>query len=134
MSLYQTLIMYPMNATSLILGKRLLNEAHSVSLYCPTEVTKRLAHTVAADLEVEALGLSSKVEEVATLENLKIYNYVIFPTMDLDPHEPRSNFALMCADLFRYNSQFSISYFTMLKNSYWFRNKLGLSWDKLSLN
>ena len=102
MARFQTMIMYPMNATALILGKRLINEEHSISLYCPTEVHKRLAHTISADLEVEALGMSSVVEEVATLDNLELNNFVIFPTIDLDPAAARTDFAFMCADLFRY--------------------------------
>ena len=108
MTQYQTLIMYPMSATALILGKRLLHEGHSLSLFCPTQVTKRLADTIAADLEVEALDLASDVEEIGTLDNLQEYNFVIFPTLDLDPHEPRSNYASMCADLFRYILQLGI--------------------------
>ena len=76
MTQYQTLIMYPMSATALILGKRLLHEGHSLSLFCPTEVTKRLAHTIAADLEVEALDLASDVVVVYLVEEEAMRNFV----------------------------------------------------------
>ena len=96
--------MFPLNATALMLGRRLIHADHNLSLYCPEEIHKKLAHTIPADLEMEALALTNVVKEVDTLEDLKLNDFVIFPTLDLDPTEPRSDFALMCKDLFRYNT------------------------------
>ena len=59
-------------------------------------------HTISDDLAMEALGMTNVVKQVDTLDDLQISNFVIFPTLDLDPTEPRSDFALMCKDLFRY--------------------------------
>ena len=96
------MIMFPMNATALILGRRLIHDDHNLSLYCPEDVHRRLAHTISDDLAMEALGMTNVVKQVDTLDDLQISNFVIFPTLDLDPTEPRSDFALMCKDLFRY--------------------------------
>ena len=104
MSKHQTMIMFPINATALIMGRRLIHDDHNLSLYCPEEVHRRLAHTISADLAIEALGTTSVVKEVDTVDDLQISNFVIFPTLDLDPAELRIDFALMCSDLFRYAS------------------------------
>ena len=38
MALNQTTIMFPLNATSLILGRQLIRADHNISLYCPEEI------------------------------------------------------------------------------------------------
>ena len=102
MAQFQSTIMFPMNGTALILGRRLILDDHDVNLYSPEDVHKRLAHTISADLAFEGLGMSSTVKEVVTLDDLELSNFVIFPTLDVDPSEARSGFASMCKDIFRY--------------------------------
>ena len=97
-----TMLMYPTNATSLILGRRLISSDHHLSLFCPSEVHKCLAHTITADLEIAALGLGITVEEVDTLTNLESVDFLIFPTLDVLYENKRSDFGKMCNDLFRY--------------------------------
>ena len=102
MEVNKTTIMFPLNATALILGRQLIRTDHNLSLYCSEEIHRRLAHSISTDLSLEALGMTNVVKQVDTLDDLQISNFVIFPTLDLDPTEPRSDFALMCKDLFRY--------------------------------
>ena len=98
--------MFPLNATALILGRSLIHADHHLSLYCPEEIHRRLANTISADLGLEALGMSSEVKELHTLESSESFNFVVFPTLDMDPSENRKDFALLCKDTFRYNSYF----------------------------
>ena len=95
------MIMIPTSTTSLILGKFLLSNDHSVYLYCPDEVNARLAGTIPNDLKIAALGLTCTVEVVKTLENLESMDFVVFPSLDVLPHDSRLNFADICRDLFR---------------------------------
>ena len=100
--------MYPTNATTLILGRRLISSDHRLSLFCPTDVHKRLAHTIPADLEIAALGLGISVEEVDTFNNLASVDFLIFPTLDVLHENKRSDFGKMCNDLFRWVEWFII--------------------------
>eukprot|EP00092_Neocalanus_flemingeri_P101824 GFUD01130185.1.p1 GENE.GFUD01130185.1~~GFUD01130185.1.p1 ORF type:complete len:280 (-),score=16.46 GFUD01130185.1:62-901(-) len=97
----QTIIMYPMNATSLILGRKLLSNDHNLSLYCPEDVHKRQVNTISNDLKISALGLMNTVEEVDTLEKFPTADLVIFPTLECLPQSSRSDFGKMCRNLFR---------------------------------
>ena len=98
---YKTVIMFPLNSTALIVGRDLINADHEVSLYSPDDVHKKLAHTIPADLEIEVLGKTGSVKQVETLEEFPSINHIIFPTLDVDPSESRSDFASLCKDLFR---------------------------------
>ena len=93
--------MFPNTATSLILGKFLLANDHNVYLYCPHEVNARLAGTIPNDLKIAALDQTCTVEVVKTLEHLENMDFVIFPNLDVLPHDRRLNFAEICRDLFR---------------------------------
>ena len=95
------MIMFPMSSTSLILGKLLLSNDHSVYLYCPDNVSTSLAATIPVDLQIAALGLECTVEVVKTLEQLESMDFVVFPNLDVLPHDTRLNFARICRDLFR---------------------------------
>ena len=95
------MIMFPMSSTSLILGKLLLSNDHSVYFYCPDNVSTSLAATIPVDLQIAALGLECTVEVVKTLEQLESMDFVVFPNLDILPHDSRSNFARICSNLFR---------------------------------
>ena len=95
------MFMFPTNATTLILGRRLIASEHNLSLYCPLDVHKRQAHTVPVELEIASLGLGLLVEQVENLDKLDTVDFLIFPTLDLDHAEKRVDFAKMCKDLFR---------------------------------
>ena len=99
----KTIIMYPLNATALILERRLIHADHDLAMFCPEDVHKRLVNTITTDLAIEALGMRSEVKEVETLESFQSFNHVVFPVMDLDPSQARNDFALLCKDTFRYN-------------------------------
>ena len=93
--------MYPNNATSLILGRRLISIEHQLSLVCPKEVHKRMAHTIPADLKIATLGIGITVEEVDMFDKFDSVDFLIFPTLDVLPESKRSDFGKMCNDLFR---------------------------------
>jgi hypothetical protein len=93
--------MFPSNATSLILGRRLINAEHNLALYCPNEVHTRQAATIPDDLRIASLGLGITVEVKDTLDNLDTIDFLLFPTLDMLPHNKRSEFGQMCQDLFR---------------------------------
>ena len=95
------MLMYPCNSTSLILGRKLLRFEMNVHLFCPSEVHKTGAGSIAADLKIAALGLGVKVamhEDVKFMENM---DYLVFPLLDVLPDLPRSEFALMVQTLFK---------------------------------
>ena len=96
-----TIIMFPTTPTSLILGKQLLAEDHNILLYCPNEVHRKQAGSIPDDLRIAALGLEVKVVVVANLDKFGDMDFILFPNLDLMPHEKRSDFALTCRDLFR---------------------------------
>ena len=39
MAINKTMIMFPLNATALILGRSLIHADHHLSLYCPEEIS-----------------------------------------------------------------------------------------------
>ena len=94
-------IMYPNNTTSLILGRSLLREEHDIYLHCPSEATKRLAHTYPLELKIASLGLDMTVHEVDTLEELQNMDFIIFPTLDVLPDKKRADFANKLRQIFR---------------------------------
>ena len=95
------MIMYPANSTVIMLGRRLLSNEHNISFYSPLDVHKRLAHTIPVDLEIAAMGLGVLVNQVEDLKSLKEVDFLIYPTLDLDPLEKREDYAKTCLDLFR---------------------------------
>ena len=101
MELNKTTFMFPLNATALILGRQLIRTDHNLSLYCPEEIHRRLAHSISTDLSLEALGMTSVVTEVDTLDDIMNSNFVVFPTLDMDPSDTRRDFAALCQDSFR---------------------------------
>ena len=101
----KTMFMYPTSGTSLILGKYLLSNDHSLYLYCPNEVHIRQAGTIPFDLKVAALGLSETVQVVENLDQLSEMDFIVYPNLDVLPHDRRSDFGLICRDIFRYHLQ-----------------------------
>ena len=95
------MIMYPANSTVIMLGRRLLSNEHNISFYSPLDVHKRLAHTIPVDLEIAAMGLGVLVNQVEDLKSLKEVDFLIYPTLDLDPLEKREDYAKTGLDLFR---------------------------------
>ena len=93
--------MFPTNPTSLMLGRRLLSSGHSLTLFCPTDVNVRQAATIPAELKIAANNHGSIVETRSTVDSIASGDFVIFPLLDLLPHNDRPSFAQMCQDLFR---------------------------------
>ena len=96
-----TMIMFPANPTSLILGRKLISAEHDIFLYCPNDVHARQAGTIPSDLQIAALGLGMTVDVKKTLDTLKDVDLIIFPTLDMLPSTKRSEFGQMCQTLFR---------------------------------
>ena len=101
----KTMFMYPTSGTSLILGKYLLSNDHSLYLYFPNEVHIRQAGTIPFDLKVAALGLSETVQVVENLDQLSEMDFIVYPNLDVLPHDRRSDFGQICRDIFRYHFQ-----------------------------
>ena len=95
------MIMFPTNSTSLVLGRRLITAGHNLSFYCPTRCNVLQAGTIPTDLKIAALGLDTSVQTEATVDNFPAVDLVIFPTLDVLPHNDRAGFGNMCEDLFR---------------------------------
>ena len=93
--------MYPTNATSLILGRKLISSEHNLYLYCPLDVHKRQAQTIPDDLRIAALGLPNQVEVLESLEKLSAMHVVLFPTLDVLPANKRLDFGKTCHQLFQ---------------------------------
>ena len=98
---YHSFIMYPSNATALILGKQLLANDHDLSLFCPADLHTRQACTTPYELGVTAVGLGRNSSLVETLDTLDTADFIIFPTLDVDHAERREIFAKMIKDLFQ---------------------------------
>ena len=96
-----SMLMLPFSPTSLILGAGLLRACHSVVVYSPRDVHRRMAHTTALDLKFVAYNLIETVTEVTTLEKSSDMDYIIFPTLDTLPELDRDEFAEMCNQVFR---------------------------------
>ena len=96
-----SIIMYPTNATSLILGRKLISEEHDIYLYTPGDIHKRQAQTTPDELQLASLGLKSSVKVLENLEKMGMMNNVIFPTLDVVPDDKRTEFAKTCNELFK---------------------------------
>ena len=101
MSPKNSIIMFPTNATSLILGRKLISEEHDLYLYCPLDVHKRQAQTTPQDLKIAALGLNTCVTVLDSLEKMEMMNYIYFPTLDVLPDNKRTDFGKTCKELFQ---------------------------------
>ena len=97
-----SVIMFPTNSTSLILGRRLISAGHDLAFFCPDDVHLRQASTIPAELKIAAIGLRTTVKMVA-VESLSSMDLVIFPTLDVLPHNERPVFGEILRDLFRYS-------------------------------
>ena len=98
----QTMIMYPTNATSLILGRRLISEGHKLSLYCPNDTHIRQAGSIPTDLKIAALDAGITVETRSAIDCFPAMQFIIFPTLDVLPHLDRPSFGkTICRGLFR---------------------------------
>ena len=97
----KTVIFYPNNSTSLILGRNLLKEDHEIFLYMPKEVHKQMAHTIPQELEIVGMNMACKSYTLENLERLKEMDFLIFPTLDVLPMKKREDFVKMLRDLFR---------------------------------
>ena len=98
---WSTMILFPHNATSLILAGGLLREDHDVTLYCPREIHRKMAYTIPLDLKIAALGLQCTVVQTETLETLEEMNMVVCPSLDVLPEKDRRDFAKLCNRTFR---------------------------------
>ena len=96
------LVMYATNATSLMLGKSLISSGHNLSLYCPREINLHQAQTIPSELKAAALGQGTTVDIRDSVDCFPDMDMVIFPLLDVLPHDERPSFGRMCSDLFRY--------------------------------
>ena len=96
------MLMFPNSATSLFLGRGLLNEDHNLYLYTPRDLHRRMAFTTPLDLQMYSLGRDVQVHQESNLDNLESMKYVIFPFLDVLPEKTRVDFARMCGTLGRY--------------------------------
>ena len=101
MTTYHTFLMYPYNATAVMLGRQLLSNGHDLSLFCPSDLHKRQALTTPYELSVIARGFSRSSRLVEDLDTLDTADFIIFPTLDVDHAEKREIFAMMMKDLFQ---------------------------------
>ena len=99
--MYETMIAFPGIATSLLVGKRLVNSDHNVSLFCPNPVYQRMAGSVPSDLKIAALDTGSTVKVVDDLSSMKVMDFIIFPSIDFLPENSRSEFGSSCQTYFR---------------------------------
>ena len=99
--MHETMIAYPSVTTCLLLGKRLLNSGHNLTLFCPNAVFRQMAGTVPLDLKIAALNLDTTVQVEEDLTSIARIDFVIFPTVDFLPEMSRSQFAEMCQTHFR---------------------------------
>ena len=97
----ETMIMFPTNATSLILGRRLISEGYNLSLYCPNETHLQQAASIPTDLRVAALDAGVTVETKSAIDCFPSMQFIIFPTLDVLPHLDCPAFGNICKDLFR---------------------------------
>ena len=95
-------LMYPCNATALILGRHLLTSGHDISLFCPTDLHLRQALTMPVELGFLARSLGRSCNLMENLDSLNTVDFLIFPTLDIDPSEKRENLATMIKDLFQW--------------------------------
>ena len=78
-----------------------MHENHTISLYCPRDVHRKMAFTIPCDLKLASLSLEETVEVVTTLEKVEEMEYLIFSTMDVLPERDRDIFAKMCQKTFK---------------------------------
>ena len=94
-------IMYPTNATTLILGRQLLNNGHDISIFCPTSLLLRQACTMPLELAFLARSLGRNSSLIDNVDFFDKVDYLNFPTLNIDYTERRENLAAMVKDLFQ---------------------------------
>ena len=92
--------MFPNSSTSLLLGKSLIGEVEKLSFFIPEGVHEQGAGTTCVDVMIAAAGLNIVVDKTHNY-NLENYNYVVFPSIDVQGKKSRVDFASMCKNLFR---------------------------------
>ena len=95
---YHSFIMYPTNATTLLLGKKLISSDHDLTFFCPSELHIRQACTMPFELAVFAGTMGRSTHLVQNLDTLHTADFIIFPTLDIDYAEKRENFSKMIKD------------------------------------
>ena len=99
--MHESMIVYPSVTTCLLLGKRLVTSGHNLTLLCPNAVFRQMAGTLASDLKIAALNLSTTVQVEEDLTSIARMDFVIFPTVDFLPDMSRPDFGEMCNTHFR---------------------------------
>ena len=94
------IIMFPNNSTSVLLGKSFIGEVEKLSFFIPEGVHEQGAGTCLLDVMIAASGLDVVVDKTDNY-NLENFNFVVFPSLDVQPKKSRVDFAAMCKNLFR---------------------------------
>ena len=95
-------IMYPNSSTSVLLGKQITSDMANLSLFIPGDCHEQAAHTCLEEVKIESAGLDVKVEKISSVDEMAQFDYVLFPSLYVNPRKPYATFAAMCRNLFRW--------------------------------
>ena len=97
----KALFMYPNNFTSVMLARDVANQKVDVGFYIPDGAHEQVMPTIVDDVKLDCSTLNIKVWRLRAGDDLSIFNFVIFPFLNVKPEKPIEKFALMCRNLFR---------------------------------
>ena len=95
------LIMYPNSSTSVMLGRQITSEMANLSFFIPGDCHEQAAHTCLEEVKIESAQLGVKVEKISSVDEIDQFDYILFPSLYVNPRKPYATFAAMCRNLFR---------------------------------
>ena len=89
-------IMFPNSSTSVLLGKQITSDMANLSFYIPGDCHEQAAHTCLEEVKIESAGLGVQVEKMSSLDKMDTFDYVLFPSLYVNPRKSYADFAAMC--------------------------------------
>ena len=101
MDKYSVCIMFPNNSTSIFLGQTLISDLANVSFFIPEGIHEQAAFTCYEEVKLSGIGLDVSVTKITKYQDLAVFDYLVFPRIDVNPRKTRKEFITMCRNLFK---------------------------------
>jgi len=102
----KVLILYPNTPAAGMLGVRLLELGHSVSVFCPEKIDFEIGGAIIDELEIVGnetdllRGVQNSFTVIKEL-NFSDFRIIVIPCLDVQPEQSDEEYAAMCKHLFR---------------------------------
>ena len=94
-------IMFPNNSTSVFLGQSVTSELSNLAYFIPEGFIEQAAYTTVNEVKLASVGLDCKVVKINSVDLMEEFDYVIFPSLNVNPRKSSTEFSVMCGNLFK---------------------------------